>query len=62
MKIQANCKVESSHPYIDGDGKVQYALIVLAAGEIIDSDELLCGDAERALQKIVALGHAVEVE
>tara|TARA_A100001201_G_scaffold143757_1_gene147294 strand:+ start:31571 stop:31765 length:195 start_codon:yes stop_codon:yes gene_type:complete len=62
MKVTLKDKIESAHVWIDQEsGKPQKTVITGVAGDLLDSDDLGCGDAERALSHLVKLDLAEEV-
>lgn len=69
MKVQLKDDIESAHQWIDDDGNRHTAVIAGKKGQTLDSKGTLplagkpaapVGDAERALRKLVKLGHAIE--
>ena len=61
MQVILYDTVESAHQWIDEDGKRHSVVIRAEKGAELDSETLGCGDAERALSKLVKLGLAREV-
>lgn len=62
MKIKLIDRVESAHKWIDQQtGKTRRTVLKGRRGDELDSEQLQCGDPERALTRLVALGLAEAV-
>jgi len=61
MKIRLTDAVESVHKWIDQEtGKAKRYVIRAGKGTLLDSEQIPCGDPERALTHLVKLGLAEE--
>lgn len=62
MRVKLTDRIESAHKWIDQDtGKTRHIVLKGRPGDELDSEQLQCGDPERALKRLVDLGHAEAV-
>jgi hypothetical protein len=58
MIVTLKDRIESAHQWIDDAGELHHVVLTGGPGDVLDTETMGIGDAERALRKLVALGLA----